>query len=208
MTLVLLRHGAVDVAYHDRLYGGAEAPLSPEGRLASDELVRELGPVPINAIYSSDVERTLYLAEHLAAPRGLTVMPVPDLREIDRGDWQHRRRTDLEADSPGAWQAYMADPDHWTGHGGETGAAFMARIEKALDLIAERHPGGVVAIASHRHVVCAALARALDLTFKKALRIRVDYLSATMLAWRSEEPSSIHLVNGDAASLAARLRTS
>jgi probable phosphoglycerate mutase len=61
--------------------------LSDEGWVQAAELPRRLRGVPLDAIYSSPLDRALETAAPLAAERGLEVIPEGQLTVGDFGDW-------------------------------------------------------------------------------------------------------------------------
>lgn len=65
-TLILLRHAEQG--------SGADPGLTTDGQQRADELMRILGNVPINAVYSTPFNRTTQTVQPLADARGLTVL--------------------------------------------------------------------------------------------------------------------------------------
>ena len=102
----------------------------------------------------------------------------PELRECDFGDWAGRTLAGVHAAEPAAADAWMRDPQACP-HGGESLAAFAARVGGWLDAQAAR-AGCAVAI-THGGVVKAALVRALGAPLEAFWRIDVAPLSLTEL---------------------------
>ncbi|GAA2795937.1 histidine phosphatase family protein [Kitasatospora sp. CM 4170] len=74
-----------------------------------------------------------------AAALGLDAVATPELADCDWGRWEGHRLNDLAAAEPRAIAAWLSDPDA-APHGGESVAAFGARIRGWLDGLDE--PGG------------------------------------------------------------------
>jgi 2,3-bisphosphoglycerate-dependent phosphoglycerate mutase len=104
---------------------------------------------PIAGVYSSPYPRALQTVEPLAAALGVTVTLVPDLCErlLAPGplpDWLehcHRGWNDFDYALPG----------------GETSRTAQRRMASALSLLAAKHPGETIAVASHGNLIALAL---------------------------------------------------
>jgi broad specificity phosphatase PhoE len=137
-TILLVRHGETDWNREGRFQGHADPPLNELGRQQARQLAEQLAPMPIDAVYSSDLKRARETAEIVAARKGLTVTVERGLREIDVGSWSGLTRAEIEERFPGARH-----------HDGETREAHLARIVAAAERIARDHPGERVLIVSH-----------------------------------------------------------
>ena len=148
-TLLLVRHGETDWNAEGRLQGHTDRPLSDYGQRQARELADELAGEPLDAIYASDLERARETAEIVGERLGLPVTVDPELREKDWGTWEGL--TPAERDSVELV--------------GESTEAHQERILRALERIAERHPGGRVLVVTHggsmRRVQTAALGMAM-----------------------------------------------
>jgi broad specificity phosphatase PhoE len=148
-TLLLVRHGETDWNAEGRLQGHTDRPLSNYGRRQARELAEELAGEPLDAIYASDLARARETAEIVGERLDLPVTLDPELREKDWGTWEgltpaERDRVELV---------------------GESTEAHQKRILRALERIAEGHPGGRVLVVTHggsmRRVQTAALGMAM-----------------------------------------------
>src|SRR5918996_243278 len=73
-----------------------ERPLTPEGRLAAEQLADELEPYVITSVYSSPHARAIETVTPTAVRRQLEVQLLPDLRErrltlAPTADWEDHR---------------------------------------------------------------------------------------------------------------------
>ena len=148
-TLLLVRHGETDWNAEGRLQGHTDRPLSYFGRRQAQQLAEELDGEELEAIYSSDLARARETAEIVGRKLGLPTVLDPDLREKDWGTWE-------------GLTAVERDRVEFVG---ESTEAHQERILRALQRIAERHPGGRVLVVTHggsmRRVQTAALGLAL-----------------------------------------------
>ena len=152
LTLFLIRH-AHTAPNAERRYPAADedAPLSERGRRQAATLRLP----PADLIFAAPTRRAVQTAQlsGCAAPS-----PTPALREARFGVMAGRTWAELEAQyasAPAGWIRALSDPDSLEGPpGGESGAAFHARVGGWLDTLP--HAGTVLAF-SHLGPVLAAL---------------------------------------------------
>ena len=142
-----------------RLYGGADVPLSDEGRAASLALAPALAAVAPDAIYSSPLQRARFLAEEVARLSRAPLRLEPAFRELDRGEWTGLSQAELEARSPGALSRYTADPEGGAAPGGERESELSARVWDALTAAARERAGQRALLVAHAHVTRVIMAR-------------------------------------------------
>ena len=136
--LILVRHGESVWNAEERLQGQLDPPLSERGREQSRALAGMLDGVPEERIVCSDLGRARQTAELLSLRPRLD----PRWREIDVGEWAGRTAAEVDAQN--------TELTNWRGGsrtapGGETWAAFTARVTGALDeLLAAGGPWLVV----------------------------------------------------------------
>ena len=85
-----MRHAKPELPFGGRVYyGRTDFPLSAEGRAAAAALGGHLrGRITFDALYTSGMTRAVETAS-LAVP-GMAGTAVPELREVDLGDWDGR----------------------------------------------------------------------------------------------------------------------
>ncbi|BDI05377.1 histidine phosphatase family protein [Sphaerotilus microaerophilus] len=156
MTIFLIRHGetALNAA---RVLQPPDTPLSPRGLVQAEALARRLAALRPAAVLSSDQPRAARTAEAIASACRLTVQPSELLRERHFGEWRGRAYDDLPAD---VLRSEAPPP------GGESGAAFRARVDAGFVQILQGHAAlagaGPLVVVSHGLVIWDLLARHLD----------------------------------------------
>lgn len=186
MTLVLLiRHGHTPTAGKVLTGWARGVHLSERGRAQAEALVRRLGGVPIEAIYSSPLERCRETAAPLAKARGLPVRTRRDLLEVNYGEWSGRSIRQLARTR--AWRAVQRTPSAVRFPGGETLPEVQARAMDAVRDIAATHPEGIVAVVTHADVVRLALAGLLGVPLDLYQRLAIDPGSISALALADAE---------------------
>ncbi len=178
----LCRHGEVDPAWAHRIYGGLDIGLAPEGVERFRRLAKDLEGWEFSLLVASDLERARIGGELIAEALGLDLCLDPRFREIDRGNWVGKERKELEREEPGAFQAYLADPYGYRGHGGESHADLEERIVPALEELGQKFSGGEVFVVCHGQVQRVAVAWVLNLRNKDSMRFIHNHGGITTLA--------------------------
>ncbi len=179
-TLFLVRHGLT--AQTGRiLYGQTGGiDLDDRGRAQADRLADRFAPVKLTAIYSSPLERCVQTVEPLAAAQRLSVLPTPDLIEMDAGSWTGRtlpqlRRTKL-------WKTVQESPSTFRFPDGEAFVDAQRRAVAEVERIARRHRRGRVAVATHGDIVRIVLAHFAGTPLDEFQRIVIDAASVSVIA--------------------------
>ncbi len=181
MTLLLLvRHGHTDAA-GKRLTGWAPGVhLNERGREEADGLVARLEGLPIDAIYSSPLERCRETAAPLARARRLSVRIRRGLIETGYGDWTGRtisqlRRTKL-------WSTIERTPSAMRFPGGESLLEVQARTVDEVRKIAADHPTGTVVVVSHADPIRLLIAHVGGAHVDHLHRLVIDTASVTAVS--------------------------
>jgi phosphoserine phosphatase len=169
-TLLLARHGQSDWNAERRWQGHADRPLSERGRSQADALAQRLAEVDLDAIYSSDLRRTRDTAAVVAETKGLEVLELPDLREVDVGSWSGLTRAEARERFPEAYARWLDGGPGWTN--GETYEDMTARVLRGVWQIAGSHPSGRVLVVSHGGPIRAIHASALGMDVHAYRRMR------------------------------------
>ncbi|ANN71024.1 histidine phosphatase family protein [Bordetella bronchialis] len=153
----LIRHGETDWNRARRLQGWQDTPLNAHGRNQAQRLAERLHHEarngPFDALYSSDLQRTLQTAEPAAARLELRVRPEPGLRERCYGVLEGVTMDRLDIEQPQAAAAWKSrEPDRIL-DGGETLRQFHNRIVATIDDIAQRHQDERVLVFTHGGVL-------------------------------------------------------
>ncbi len=164
-----------------RFIGHLDVPLSPLGEAQLAALTRRLSGLQLDAIYCSDLLRTRRSAEILAAPRGLTPIEEPALREFAMGRWEGLTAEEIRALDAAAFDAWMADVGHFQFPEGESLPDLYARVWPAFEALVARHAGGVVAVVAHGGSNRAILCRVLGLGPERLLALGQDYGALSVL---------------------------
>jgi broad specificity phosphatase PhoE len=167
--IFLIRHGATEWNRAKRAQGHADIELNDEGRAQAAASARALAREDLVAVYSSDLGRSLDTARAIARSHRLEVIPDPDLREVDQGEWTGLHVDEIARRWPELWGD---NRHHTTRPGGEGPREVRVRALAALSRIVKEHPDGSVAVVSHGGTIRWISAEALGYDDRASARIR------------------------------------
>jgi broad specificity phosphatase PhoE len=150
--LIFVRHGETLYNVRPTLSSAAPGPaINANGTEQARQLAAALAHTRIDVVCCSVLRRARQTAEILAAPRGLTPVVVPELRECGVGALEGRSDAAAFAVYHATWDAWLvgrslAEP---LGPGGETGHAALARMQAVVNRVCAAYPGQTVVLVSH-----------------------------------------------------------
>jgi alpha-ribazole phosphatase/probable phosphoglycerate mutase len=195
--LFLIRHGQVEGHEAKRYNGQKNVPLTGHGRRQLDEVATRLAGVPLDAVWSSDLDRCRYGAERLAAPRGLTVVCREGVRELHAGDWEGLAWDELKRLCPTEWQARLDDIVAYRIPGGESFFDAAQRVRTELARLLAAHPGQNVALVAHGGVNRIILLDTLGASLERVFCLEQDYACLNVIDYFADGNRTIRLMNGD-----------
>lgn len=185
-VLLLIRHGTNDWV-HGRLAGRIPGVhLNEDGRRQAETLATRIADLPLEAIYTSPLDRTVETAQAIAGPRGMTLRLVEGLQEVDYGEWQGAELKELYKHE--LWPGVQFYPSGTRFPNGETLGESQMRMIATLDSLRARHPKGMFAVVSHADIIKLALAYYIGMHIDLFQRLEVSPCSLTALAFTSMGP--------------------
>ena len=162
-TLYLIRHAEAEGNLYRRIQGQWDGEVTPRGRRQIEALAERFRDVPLDAVYSSDLRRTIETAGAILKQHDLKLQTTPRLREIYMGAWEGLAWGDADHAEPEQMYCFNHDPARWRIPGAEPYSVLEARMTAVLRDIAARHPGGTVAVVSHGTAIRTYLAARLGI---------------------------------------------
>ena len=156
-TLYLVRHCEAMGNIRRIFQGHIDEGISGNGRRQLERLTERFRDVPLDAIYSSPLQRAMYTAEAVDGAHGLPIVQDRRLMEIHGGVWEGKPWKMLPLLCP--VQSFKWNLAPWDFHPrkGEAMREVYSRMAEALTEIAAAHPDETVAVASHRCAIRNAL---------------------------------------------------
>jgi len=178
--IVLVRHGETDWNVGEVFRGRADIALNPTGHRQAELLAEHLSFPPVDAVYSSPLQRALDTAGPVARYHQLEVSVAAGLVDIDYGEWQGLSRREVEAKYPQLYREWLAHPERLVLPGGESLADVRRRAMTVVEEAVAR-PGRVVLVA-HRAVNKVLICALLGLDDSHFWEIRQDNGGITVFA--------------------------
>ena len=159
MTRVfLIRHAEAEGNIYRRAQGQYDGAVSAKGLRQIAALAERFRGERLDALYSSDLSRTLATAGAISKYHALAPIPEPRLREIDLGPWEDVPFGDLLYRDPVQMHAFNDDPAAWRVEGAETFPALTKRIRAVVTELAARHDGQTIVCVSHGMAIRSLIA--------------------------------------------------
>lgn len=147
--IYLIRHAEAEGNLYRRVHGWYNSLITDNGYRQIAALRGRFAKEPVDAVYSSDLFRTMTTARAIYEPHGLELHTSPSLREIGVGVWEDRTWGELERVDAMRLIYFNHSAAEFQVEGGETFAQVQARMLSAVKELAQRHPGQTIAVFSH-----------------------------------------------------------
>lgn len=159
--VVLVRHGACDppATVGDLIGGRSDPSLNERGVREAAAVTEKLSGMPIAAIFTTPLRRTGETAAGTASDHRLEPVVVPDLVEIDLGEWEGPGIHDRGSRGDPEFVRVMREQNWGLIPGAESGAGFAERVRRGLEYVADAATtDGEVAVAfTHSAVIAECL---------------------------------------------------
>jgi broad specificity phosphatase PhoE len=139
------------------------------------------------------MQRANQTAAPLLEEHGLTPAVMPDLREVDFGDWTGFRWHEIQ-------ERFGVVAYNWLetleGNGlpnGESAESLSARVRPCLQRIVDENPHRRVAVVCHGGIIRVMLALLLEVPLSHMAHFNIDYGSVTMLELQPEKKHALEI---------------
>lgn len=159
--ILLIRHGQSAPYVPGKPFplvdGHGDPELTELGHFQARRVADRLLAEPVSAIYVSTLTRTHQTAAPLAEAIGLEPIVEPDLREVFLGEAEGGLLREMFATDHPTARALRTKQDWGVIPGAESNVRLTERVVGAVDAIADRHRGQMVAAFCHGGVIAAVL---------------------------------------------------
>ena len=151
-TFYIARHGETENNKVHRLSGWIDTPLTENGLLPTQSVIKKLANVHIDEMYSSDVGRAFVTAYVIARGLGFDkeIVRLPGLREVNYGDAANMYSAE-------AYKLYpRLDRDtYFTPPNGESLDHMQKRVFQTVDELNKTHTNASLLLVCHSGVMAA-----------------------------------------------------
>ena len=156
-TLIFIRHAFSQGNLLEVCSGQLDYPLIEKGFEQAKKTAAYLrANYPLEAIYTSDLCRTVQTAQPTADAFGLESIPDVRFREAYVGEWQGQLWRDLEEQYPDLyklWISYQMDRNTPRPKGAECSEEILDRVNAAISDVIAKNKGKCVAIFAHGRMI-------------------------------------------------------
>ena len=192
----LIRHGQVEGYENFPVYGHTDVKLTEVGILQMKQMADRLRLTEPKAIYSSDLKRSATGSRLIALHHDVPVYFLPELREMEFGDWEGLTLTEIRTRFPEELQKRQDDLLNYRAPGnGESIADLAARIDAVFDRIRAEQKENDIIITAHGAVNRVILCRALGLDLVRMFNIHQAYGCLNIIDYFSDT-TLVRLING------------
>lgn len=197
--IYLVRHGETDYHVQGRALGRIDAGLNELGSKQATRVAEALSGKKIRAIYSSPLLRCRQTAAPLEKAAGLELLVVDGFQEIDLGEWDGLRFTEIYKTGGATFARWMTEPADVRIPGGEMLSEVNQRVLAAgLEVLGRHGTEDNVVIFSHGGPLRLLLCAAMGLDINRIFRVELDLCSISGIKYFSdtiEENTAVTCVN-------------
>ena len=182
LRVILVRHGETDWNQIRRVQGGSSnTPLNKNGKQQVERLALKLKAEPIQAIYSSPLQRTWDTAQAITGYHQLEIKVEPLLREIEVGHLEGTsvaemgKRLDQLLTIEGQNASLPRMP------GGESLTELQQRAWATIQRLVDKHHDGVIVVVSHYFTILTIICSVLSLPVSQIGRFRLGSASISSI---------------------------
>lgn len=177
--IVLLRHAQTDTAA-GRCVGRANVPLSGRGKAMAEELVGCLSQAGFVRLCTSPSQRARDTITPLAGRMGMKPEIIPELDEIDMGEWDGLFFRDIQSRYP---VAYAERGKHFADFRPPGGESFNDVADRAIPVLSRLGAGPLpVLVVTHAGVIRSVLCRVSEYPMDDLFRFKPEYGVCSVLA--------------------------
>lgn len=156
MKLYVVRHGESIGNVTNILQGQLNFDLTDAGYTQAQKIAQRLKNHSFDAIYSSDLRRALYTAQHINQHHNKEIIIDPRLREVTHGVDEGRSKSRVEKE---LLEEYKTN-SNFKFEQGESFNELIKRIKSIYDVLLENHKDQEVLVVCHGMVTKAFVALA------------------------------------------------
>ncbi len=176
--IVLIRHGEIEGG-KGRAVGQLDLHLSENGLTQAAQLADSLDTFQPRRIYCSPLRRTVQTVSFIEKRCSLKAIHVPEIKEINLGEWDGIDFAELKARYPQDYQKRGEDIAGFRAPGGENFNDLRNRVSSFLEILDDMTP---VIVVTHAGVIRTIMHIVLGFPLDNIFRMKPDYCHATVIA--------------------------
>ncbi len=179
--LLFVRHGLTEFNTARRFMGFSDVELNPAGHRQAASLRDALAAETFDAVYSSDLKRTMQTAEIVTSGRDFEIVACPELRECDYGCCEGLTFSEIGEQYPEVAALCANFTPELECPEGENFQGFQARTCDFLKRLEKHQPSETVLVVSHGGPLKVLLCRLLGIDTSHWLKFGIDNASLSIV---------------------------
>jgi len=168
--ILLIRHGKTDWNADVRFQGSTDIPLNDYGYRQAQKTAARIKSWQGAPVYSSPLKRAMQTAEVISG--GVPVIPLNGLTEINFGEWEGARVSDIRKHDQKALDAWHLDGFFAIPKNAETWDQIHKRVREAIDVCLNSEEERIIIVA-HGGILRAIMIDLLKFDPHSAWRLAV-----------------------------------
>ncbi len=186
--IYLIRHAQAEGNVYRMMQGHWDGDVTDMGMKQIDALAERFRDKAVDAVYASDLHRTMLTASAITKYHPLSIIPDERLREINVGPWETKFFGNVMHDEPELARQFIFEQDKWYKEGAETYEQVGNRVYPALEDIARRHPNQKVVVVSHGVSIRCCLSKISGISLNDVEDLPIcKNTSVTKLIWEDDK---------------------
>ncbi|MDF2636002.1 MAG: Phosphoglycerate mutase [Pelosinus sp.] len=193
--VILVRHGETLWNLEMKYQGHCDIALTEKGIKQAELAAASLANESISAVYASDLCRAFATAESIANKHNLPVATIPELKEINFGQWEGLTYDKINNQWSDIMARLFTHPDEIVIPGGETFKEVKERATIALSKLVKKHPNETIVVVSHGGTIRTILCAVLNIHLNHLWNIKQDNTAINILEYYDNQ-ALVSLMNG------------
>ena len=180
--IYIVRHCETDANAAKIFQGHTNNDINELGAAQLEALRGYFKDIPLDAVYTSPLLRTLKTATAIVGNKGVPIIKTPDLIELNGGVYEGKTYMEINEENPGFLEMWGKRPWEFNPRNGESMVAAYERIYNCIKEIAKESQDKTVAVASHGGVIRCLLCKIMKDDIKKLPEVPfVDNTGVTLI---------------------------
>lgn len=179
--LLLVRHGDTALNSRERFWGHTDVKLSEAGMCQAHRLRDRLTSEKINAIYASDLQRSLVTAQIIASEHHLEVCACPEIQETNFGQIEGMTFEEMKMRFPDLTNQWLNWSLQIQFPGGENVAQVDKRVGQFMERIKRHTEDETILVVAHAGVLRMLICRLLEIDLQHWRQLRLSLASLSIV---------------------------
>jgi broad specificity phosphatase PhoE len=179
--LLLVRHGTTEFNSSRRFLGHSDIDLSYTGLEQIGRLRDYLAGEKIDAVFASDLQRTMKTARIVTGGRMLEIVPCPELREMNYGVCEGLTFPQIGSIYPDIAEKCVNFTLELAFPEGENFKEFIERTSIFLERVKKHNQSDVLLVVSHNGPLKILICQLIGIAMEHWAQIRIDIASLSIV---------------------------